>query len=350
MQHSKTIKRIIKLILFIGIFLCLMMVFDASFEMDENATETMLGKYSRTSDIDTVFVGNSAGEMMDDVRYSELTGTHAFNMCTPSQGLYVSLRNIKLACSQHKIRKAILLMTFDTASSESYDGIDHLYNRVVNSASPLHVRIINEIKYNTNKTVSSGTLDTERSINIWIPWEEEHTHGFANITSNIKSRWKRFIEHKPLGYDIAYDLNTVVYDRAPGDLTYDDNQLLMSDIDAVSSLDIAPNMLSADKLTLLAEMCSYCRDNDIEFSVIVTPHRTDYFDRFASYRTYIETVSSYLNDFVSKRGFLYYNTEDDPQLHEILPDKYFYDWEHVSSDYTDASTDYLTDVIYKMEE
>ena len=203
MQRSKIIKRILKTILFVAIFLGLMMIFDATFEMDENATETMLGRYSRTSDIHTVFVGNSAGEMMDDERYSSLTKTQAFNMCTPSQGLYVSLRNIKLASSQHQVKRAILLMTFDTASSESYDGIDHLYNRVVNSSSPLPVRIINEIKYNTGKTVSTGTLDTERSINIWIPWEEEHIHGTANITSNIKKRWRRLIEHKPLGYDIA---------------------------------------------------------------------------------------------------------------------------------------------------
>lgn len=329
------------------IFLCLVMVFNASFEMDENATENMLSRYSHTKDIDTVFVGNSAGEMMEDTEFSEAVGTHAFNMCTPSQGLYVSLRNIKLAGSHHNIKNAILLMTFDTASAESYDGIDHLYNRVVNSSSPFCKSIINEIKYNTDKTVSLGILDTERSVNIWIPWEEEHINGLGNITGNIRRRWKRLIEHKPLGYDIAYDLNTPVYNRLPGDLTDDDRALLTADIDSMNSLDIPQDMLSADKLTLLAEMCSYCRDNGIAFSVIVTPHRTDYYDRYGSYRADIAQVSDYLDDFISKRGFIYYNTEDDPQLHNILPDAYFYDWEHVSGQYKKASTEYLTDVIIR---
>lgn len=350
MQLSKTTKRVIKALMFAAIFLGLILVFDASFELDESSTENMLSRYSHTSDIDTIFVGNSAGEMMDAKKYSEVTGTHAFNMCTPSQGLYISLRNIKLACSHHKIKNTILLMTFDTASADSYDGIDHLYNRVVNSSSPMYKRIINEIQYNTDKSVSLGVLDTERSINIWIPWEEEHINGLGNITGNIRRRWKRLIEHKPLGYDIAYDLNTIVYERQPGDLTADDRQLLSADIDTMHDLDIPQDMLSDDKLTLLAEMCSYCRDNDITFTVVVTPHRTDYYDRYGSYRTDIEKVSVYLDDFISKRGFIYYNTEDDPQLHDILPDEYFYDWEHVSKQYKEISTDYLTDVIIKTKE
>ena len=40
----------------------------------------------------------------------------------------------------------------------------------------------------------------------------------------------------------------------------------------------------------------FCRDNGIEFAVIVTPHRTDYYDRFESFREESESVSSYLND------------------------------------------------------
>ena len=189
MQRSNVIKRAVKAIIFVVIFLFLMSVLNMTFELNENATEDMLSRYSHTEDIDTVFVGNSAGEMMDAGRFSEMTGTHAFNMCTPSQGLYISLRNIKLACSMHKIRRVVLLFTFDTVNTENYAEVDHLYNRVVNSASPLHVRIMNEVKYNTYKYVTSGTMDTEESINMWIPWEVEHIHGFSNVISNIKKRW-----------------------------------------------------------------------------------------------------------------------------------------------------------------
>ena len=141
----------------------------------------------------------------------------------------------------------------------------------------------------------------------------------------------------------------MVYERAPGDLSDDDYELLMDDIDVMSSLDISSDMLSEDKLRLLAEICTYCRDNGIELSVITTPHRTDYYERFSTFKDYTAALSLYLDAFVSKRGVAYYDTEDDPMLHEILPDDYFLDWEHVSPEYTDAATDYLTGIIQELD-
>lgn len=349
MLHSKNVRRGIKTILFIIIFILIMTLFDAAFELDEGVTESMLTAYSNQSGIDTVFVGNSAGEMLDADLYSELTGDKAFNMCTPSQGLSVSFKNIKLASSQHKIGKVILLMTFDTANSEKYDAIDHVYDRVVNSSSPFHVRVINTVKKDFEQSFSYNDVNTEHSVNIWIPWENETLHGFSNVGNNLNRRFQRFIKGDRLGSHIAYDLNTIVYDRAPGYLDKNDTKLLQQDIGNISDLPIPPNMLSSDKLTLLARICSYCRDNNIDFTVIVTPHRSDYYDRFASFRTDSTYMSEYLNDFISKRGFIYYNTEDDPKLHTILPDKYFYDWEHVSGKYVVQATEYLTDVIRRLK-
>ncbi|MBQ8667340.1 MAG: hypothetical protein IJ526_10820, partial [Lachnospiraceae bacterium] len=151
MQLSDNIKRLLKAILFIIIFLLLTLLFNAAYELDESATEAMLTSYSNHSDLETVFVGNSAGEMVDSDIFSRLSGNSAFNMCTPSQGLSVSLKNIKLACSHHNINKVILLMTFDTLNSENYDAIDHLYDRVVDSSSPFHTRIIKSVKRNIEK-------------------------------------------------------------------------------------------------------------------------------------------------------------------------------------------------------
>lgn len=65
MQLSDNIKRLLKAILFIIIFLLLTLLFNAAYELDESATEAMLTSYSNHSDLDTVFVGNSAGEMVD---------------------------------------------------------------------------------------------------------------------------------------------------------------------------------------------------------------------------------------------------------------------------------------------
>ena len=350
MPLSSYVKRAIKAILFVAIFALLMIVLDASFEMDEAATERMLTRYSRTDDMDTVFVGNSAGEMVDDKLYSQLSGSAAFNMCTPSQGLSVSSKNIELAASHHRIKDVILLVTFDVLDSENYDGIDHLYDRTVDSSSPWYVRVKNSVKRDFASSTKYDVIGTEKSINVWIPWENETAHGFENIRGNLKRRWSRLIKGGRLGEGIAFDLNSKVYETKPGELIDEDVAMLEDDIFAISEMSISEDLVAVDKVRLLESICVFCRDNDIKLKVIVTPHRTDYYDRYKGFSDEAGKISVYLHDFLSKRGVMYYNTEDDPALHEILPDEYFYDWEHVSEPYTDRATEYLAGVIEKMEE
>lgn len=349
MQHSKTVKRALKFILFIAIFMGLMILLDAAFELDETKTEEMLTAYSQTDDISTVFVGNSAGEMLDAAVYEELSGEPAFNMCTPSQGLSVSLKNIKLARSHHMIKKAVLLMTPDMVDTESYDAIDHLYDRTVDSSSPFYIRIRNDLKRDWEKAFADTSLGSEKTVNVWIPWENETIHGFENIRSNLSRRLKRALAHEPLGYRIAFDLNTARYETAQNDPSDEDEAVFDEDLAAMEELDIPEGMLGSDKVRLLSDMCRFCSDNGIDLTVIVTPHRPDYYGRYEGFREDNARLSAFLNDLISKRGFMYYNTEDDPRLHEILPDLYFYDWEHISDEYKGQATRYLYDVISSLK-
>ncbi len=350
MQHSKNIKRALKAILFVTLLVLFTLFLDASFEPNEEATERMLEGYSRKSEIDTVFIGNSAGEMLDADLFSELSGTKAYNMCTPSQGLSVSLKNIKMARSQHKIDNAVLLLTLDVLNSDDYSGIDHLYNRVVDSTSPIIIRIINVFKRNINESFAPEIINTQKSINIWIPWENETIHGFDNVKKNVSRRLNRLISGDRLGSKIAYDLNSKVYETIPGDLSNEDVLLLENDISSASGLPLPENMITADKLTLLAQICTFCHDNDINLTVIVTPHRSDYYDRYGSFREYTEITSSYLNGFISERGYIYFDCENDEQLHDILPDNYFYDMEHIDVKFINKSTKYLTKVLKQILE
>ncbi len=349
MQRSDHIKRILKALLFVIIFIMIMIIFDAAFLMDEGVTEDMLADYSVKTGIETVFVGNSAGEMLDADSYSMMTGECAFNMCTPSQSLSVSLGNIKLASSQHHVKKAVLLMTFDTVGPEDYDAVEHLYYRVVNSSSPYHKRITGTIRNNMKQSFSRDVVNTESSLNIWIPWENETVHGLSNVSNALKKRVSRVISGDRLGKDIAYDLNTVIYPTVPDDMDADETNLLENDIGLVSELGIPQGLLADDKLTDLARICSYCSNNDIDLTVMITPHRSDYYDRYDSFLENVTIADSYLDQFVSKRGFMYYNTEEDEELHVKLPDEYFYDWEHVSGEYVDRSTEYLTGIIQMLE-
>lgn len=345
MQRSKYIHRIIKAILFVAIVVFFTIILDNAFELNEGATENTLVAYSNKDDIDTVFVGNSAGEMLDAAEYSELMNVSAFNMCTPSQELAISLKNMKMAASHHKIKTVVLLMTIDSVGQSEGDWIDHLYDRVVDSSSPLKVRIVNAVRRNAAKSFDPDVIGTEKSINIWIPWENETEQDLSSIIENLENRFMRFISGERLGSHIAFDLNERFYENAPGEMTYEDIRLLNEDINNAASLSVPSDMIEAEKLSLLSEICVFCRDNDINLYVLVTPHRTDYYERYDSFRSYFNTLNAYIDDFIAKRGFMYYNTEDDDRLHQILPDDYFYDWEHVDDAYKDQATRYLSEVI-----
>ena len=350
MQRSKYIKRILKAILFIALLVIFTKVLDAAFTLDENSTENMLTSYSRTEEIDTVFIGNSVGEMMDTDMYSTLTGTHAFNMCTPSQSMEISYRNLSMAASHHEIKNAVILMSLDMVNADDYSGIEQLYDRVVDSSSPWHERILISLKRKYQKSIDPDIFNTEESINVFIPWQNETAHGFKNITDNLTRRFNRLIHNEPLGKDIAFDLNSIRYGRISGDLYKDEEALLEDDIKEASMLDIPTGMLSPGNLMRLAKICKFCSSNGIDLKVIVTPHRTDYYERYAAFREYSVIADEYLSDFISKRGQMYYNTEDDPDLHEILPDAFFYDKEHIESKYFDKSTLYLYNIMNKMQQ
>ncbi len=342
MQRSKYVKRIIKAILFASLFVVFTAFFDMAFEFDERNTEEMLTAFSEQSGLNTVFVGTSVGEMMDAKEYEKITGEHAFNMCTPSQSLSVSLKNIRLAASNHRIRKAILLTSVETVNLGQYNEIDHIYDRVVDSSSPLHVRIKNAIGRNIRKTFSKEYINREQSINIWIPWENEAVYDKDSIINNLKTRFGRLIRLEPIGYKIAYDLNTVKYAVRSGDPGDEDNRLLEEDLSAAMQLNVPQDMVSEDKLVQLSEICTFCRNNGIELIVLTTPHRSDYYSRNEDLYGNERTVSAYLKDFFAKRGVAYTDTEDDSAVHQIIPDEEFYDYEHVRDEFVSRSSEYLT--------
>ena len=348
MRLSKNLRRCFKALIFLMLFVVLTLILDAAFELDETVTEKMLTAYSKTPEIDTIFVGNSVGEMMDADLYSALSGTHSFNMCTPSQSIELSLKNIKLAASHHEIKNATLLMSIDMVDDEDYSRLDQLYYRVVDSSTPWNKRIIVSIKRRIQKSLSPELYNTEKSINVFIPWENETAHGLDKVKENLERRFKRLINNDPVGKNIAFDLNTIRYNRLPDDLSEEEIKMLNEDLDTASELSLPEGMISSGNLTRIAKICKFCKENRINLRIVVTPHTTEYFDRYESFREYNKIADEYLEGFISKRGGEYYDTEDDPEVHEILPDKYFSDQEHMSDKYYGKSTEYLYRVLCNM--
>lgn len=334
-------KRILKAVLFVVITCILTWALNMVFELNESDTEGMLIRFAQKDNVDTVFVGNSAGKMLDDVYYSELTGIDAVNMCTPSQSLEVSLRNIKLAYGRHKITKAVLLTTCDSFDGANLDMSEHIYDRVINSSGPKIEQIRNSIKANVARVQAPGVINEEKSVNLWFPWTVETSDNAKDIKETLQYRLIRLKSGTTLGAFFPYDFHEVIYEYKEGNLTKDDRKILGAYETAFANSDIPDDMIGTDKLEKLAKIITFCRDNDIKFEVLITPHRTDYFERSETFRDDIKKVDELLDEFVSAWDCKYVNAEDDLKVHEILPDKDFYDWEHVSEEYRSKSTEYI---------
>lgn len=345
MQYSKYVKRILKGILFAALFILLTIGLDAVFEFDEGDTERMLVDYSGQESLNMIFTGNSAGKFMKYKRYSELSGENGFNMCTPSQGLEVAYKNIFMASSQHPIKHVVLFITYDTFNDDNTEPIEHIYDRVILSSEKPVERFEDTVKKEILESIEPDRIAREDSINLWIPWTKETVSDWNSIRNNIKRRSTRLIKGNRLGHDIAYSLERVTYETKAYEPSEDDINLLSDDIMNIENLDIPDGMLNTDKLAKLDKILVYCRDNGIKISVIVTPHRTDYFDRYESYRGYSEVLDDYLRDFINRRGHKYYNAEEDLNLHEVLPDSYFYDAEHIDEEHSITATEYMTEII-----
>ncbi len=91
-------------------------------------------------------------------------------------------------------------------------------------------------------------------------------------------------------------------------------------------MDLSSIDIDARSLKNLDDMANYLKANDIDFTVIVTPHRSDVMEKYGNE---YEIIDSYLDEFVTKRGGKYINIDTDAELRNQLPDDMFMDQEHI---------------------
>lgn len=345
MRYSKYVKRTIKAIVFVGIFVVLMLIGNMAFELDESSTEKMLAEYSHRSGLETIVLGSSVGTIFNANIYGNLTGERAFNMCTSQQGFEVSFKNIKLAAAQNPIDHVIILVTYDSFNDDDTKIIEHLYDRVVSSSLTPEQRIAYNLKQAAEYSTDDDTRDDEISINGWIPWTQEAVSDFDSAKSNLARRLRRLINGDRLGKDIVRNLKEVTYTREPGILTDEEALEFVRDVESIEEYGIPEGMINKDKLALLASICKYCTENNIKLSIIATPHKTEYFDRYDGFRGKVVKFDDFMSEFASKRDAAFFDIESDEELHKVLPDSFFMDLEHVDYPYGDLATEYYTNLI-----
>lgn len=341
-------KRALKAILFVVIFLVLSAMMGMAMKFKETKSEAMLERYSQAQDIDTIILGNSVAEMVQPDLLDELCGYHSFNMTTPDQSYSVGIREMKMVASQQPLKRVVLYTTFDAGPNANSETIDRIFDRTIDAAGPMSRRLPRKIQKNLKKSLDSDVITTEESINLWIPWTSEAADSLETAWGNFKYRVKRLAKGERLSGKVVRDLNDCTNPVKEPLLTEEENTGLQEDIEAMHALPIPDGMMTDAELTELATMCAFCSDNDIDFAVLISPHRTDYYERYSGYRDYTVIMDEFLNEFITSRGFEYYNFEQNGDLHKFLPDDYFYDFEHVQDEYADRATELIAEKLLEL--
>lgn len=349
MQHSKTkiyIKRIVGCIIFwfvffyINIFLCLLL------EFPETESEKMLTGYTQCEDLDTIIVGNSITGMIDAKLLSEDTGYRAYNMGTPSQTFTISRMIMEMTAQQNPVKRFIFVTGFDSFENEDIGTFEKIFVKTKNAPKSFWVRNTRQLRLQAHEAFDPAMINTTTSMTEWFPWVENSVKSIGGVKKNFKRRVIPYYQGHRVGDEYAFDLDTVVYERIP--LTYEaeDEEFFVQDVDRLETMDIPLSLIDIDTLKRVDEICVYCRDNSIEMMYFLSPHQSEYKNRYGNN---YEKMDLFLTDFFARRGVYYYNFEDDPEIHSKLSDEYFKDWEHIKTKYKTDATRLFSEKLLEME-
>lgn len=353
MQPSKSIRyrnRIVKDILFLFIFWVLNRMVSFVLEPLSTTSEEMWTRYTNTENIDTIIVGNSIGEMLDtDVVNADLNCISC-NMCTPKQNIPISFDAIKVAAKQNPIKRVVLVSAYDGLTRAKAPVSERIFRRTMIASFPFAKRRYYDFLDRWREATDDDNFDRPESIKAWFPWIDDSQGDMAYIWGNIEAKTEDYLSGKKLGDGYGYSLDTVRFGRVDAGWNAEDERLFQVDYEYSIALDrmgVPEGTIGEYSLERLNDICVYCRDNGIDFILIMMPHRSDY---KSQYGDYYDTVDEYTKNFVESRGFKYHNFEEDEGIHERIPDEYFYDIEHVSSEHGKELTKLIDECVTKLEE
>ena len=332
MQPSRKIilrNRIITVAMFLAVFWVLNRIVSFVLEPLSTSSEEMWTRYTNTENIDTIIVGNSIGEMLDTDIVDSVFGGTSCNMCTPKQNIPISCDAIKVAARQNPIKRVILVSAYDGLTRTKAPVSERIFRRTMIASYPFAKRRYYDFLDRWTEATKRENFDNTESIRAWFPWIDDSQGDMGYIINNVETKAEEYLSGKKLGDGYGYSLDTVRYDRVDNGLSNEDERLLNVDLEyarALTRLDVPEGTLGEYSLRSLDEICVYCRDNGIDFTLVMMPHRSDYKKQ---YEGYYDTINDYVKNFVESRGFHYHNCELDDGIHERIPDEYFYDIEHV---------------------
>lgn len=322
------LKRIIKIICFLVIFICIMAFLNFSVVVLNTESRKAWNNYSKKDYVDTLFVGSSVGSVVDANWIENLSDYHCINMSTPNQLYKTSYSAIKYIAGQKDLQRVVLITEFDTMEGYEDYVSDKLFRDALYMNSPITEKLEAGIDDRFSRYSDADFWKSSDSINIWFNWVMCPAKTWESIKDIYNTR-KKELSGKPANSpanNIFSDANRYTLKKYVADSQ--DKKALNADLKELSDYNIKTVKVDTKALDYLSQILCFLKANDIEVYVMISPHRLD--DR-QRYGEEYDTLDKYFKHFVKKRGAKYINLDDEDDIRDILDNNdYFKDSEHIT--------------------
>lgn len=314
------------------------MILSFLLEPARGASQIMWNDYYKQEDLDTIFIGSSLCKgTFDPYIFDEQLGINSFNMGTPLQAAPQTVRALEVALEEHEIERVIFGMGFSTLKYEGLTEAELTFEKARAREQGTLKGMIEGIRYMFSKEV----VGEEKSILYLFPWlynREEISLGMIKENVSLKIR-----QIKEKYFNIPIEDNQIFhkgYQNHGGVvLNYDncwDN----------NSYRFYGDELDSEMMQSLEEMMQICKQNQIDFMIINTPH--PFFDVVACYESY-EQNQNEIKALCAEYDVDYYDFSlAKPEAFQSKPE-YYSDYEHLNLEGSQAFCRELCEFLKRRE-
>lgn len=331
-------KIIVKLTVFIAIFILINQILSFVLIPIGGASEMMWNDYYEMEDLDTLYVGSSVClRTFNPYILDEKLGTNSFNMGTPSQPIDLTYLAIKTAIEEHDIERVIYGFGYFNLTTLNSQQSEAAFLQARNQKEDLFSRIMSNGSY----IFAKENIGKSRSLNFIFPWVYNHVpFHMGDIKKNIlgklqgKSERENFMVNDEVrtyvGRGFGYYNGVVDYNAKEQENSkmYYYGEFFQEALDEMDAI------------------CDLCEENNIELIIVNTPRPT--FDILCYGEEYYDIYLE-LKNYFSDRNVSYYDFNFAKE--EIFKSKpeYFFNFEHMNKEGADAFSEAFAVFMQKYE-
>lgn len=304
-------------------------------EPANGSSDTMWEEYYQEEEIDTVFIGSSlCSAAFDPYIFNERLGVKSFNMGTPMQALEQNITALETAFEEHQIDTVVIGMGFFVFQEDSYEEAELTFEKALARKKGGIEGFLKSMEY----IYSEDVRGTEKSVNYWFPWiYNKENYSLDIIKKNVSTKITMLKEHGQIKNNMLEGDSAKGYRPYEGVVDYHNTE-------DVNSYHTYEQKLQERLLQKFESLLTICKENEADILVVNTPHPD--FDVLSCYEMYEENTKM-ISSICEKYGAEYYDFS--LAKSEIFEDKeeYYYDYEHLNYEGSQAFGNALCDFIIK---